>query len=88
LADHASALKRARQNELRRLRNRMTKTRLKHVVKTAREEAAASDTPTMHARLNEAKSVIDKAAKKGAIHKKTAARKISRLTKLVNKHKA
>jgi len=88
LADHASALKRARQNELRRLRNRMTKTRLKHVVKTVREEAAASDTPTMHTRLNEAKSVIDKAAKKGAIHKKTAARKISRLSKLVNKHKA
>ena len=88
MADHASALKRARQNELRRLRNRMNKTRLKHVVKTVREEAAASDTPTMHARLNEAKSVIDKAAKKGAIHKKTAARKISRLSKLVNKHKA
>ena len=88
MADHASALKRARQNELRRLRNRMTKTRLKHVVKTVREEATASDTPTMHARLNEAKSVIDKAAKKGAIHKKTAARKISRLSKLVNKHKA
>ena len=88
MADHASALKRARQNELRRLRNRMTKTRLKHVVKTVREEAATSGTPTIHARLNEAKSVIDKAAKKGAIHKKTAARKISRLSKLVNKHKA
>jgi small subunit ribosomal protein S20 len=88
LADHASALKRARQNELRRLRNRMSKTRLKHIVKAVREEAAASATEAAHAKLNEAKSVIDKAAKKGAIHKKTAARKISRLSKLVNTLKA
>jgi len=34
--------------------------------------------------LNNAKSVIDKAAKKGVIHKKTASRKISRLSKHVN----
>jgi small subunit ribosomal protein S20 len=36
------------------------------------------------AKLNTAQSIIDKAAKKGVIHKKTAARKISRLSKLVN----
>jgi small subunit ribosomal protein S20 len=34
--------------------------------------------------LNTAKSAIDKAAKKGVIHRNTAARKISRLTKQVN----
>lgn len=34
--------------------------------------------------LNTAKSAIDKAAKKGVIHRKTAARKISRLSKFVN----
>ncbi|MBW2175651.1 MAG: 30S ribosomal protein S20 [Deltaproteobacteria bacterium] len=34
--------------------------------------------------LNAAKSAIDKAAKKGVIHRKTAGRKISRLSKLVN----
>jgi small subunit ribosomal protein S20 len=88
LADHASALKRARQNELRRLRNRMTKTRVKHIVKTVREEAAAAAKETASTKLNEAKSIIDKAAKKGAIHRKTAARKISRLSKLVNTIKA
>jgi small subunit ribosomal protein S20 len=88
LADHASALKRARQNELRRLRNRMTKTRVKHIVKTVREEAAAAAKETANTKLNEAKSIIDKAAKKGAIHRKTAARKISRLSKLVNTIKA
>ncbi len=34
-------------------------------------------------KLNTAQSLIDNAAKKGVIHKKTAARKISRLSKLV-----
>ena len=36
------------------------------------------------AKLNTAQSVIDKASKQGVIHKRTAARKISRLTKLAN----
>jgi small subunit ribosomal protein S20 len=62
----------------------MTKTRVKHIVKDVREDVNASATEGVHAKLNEAKSIIDKAAKKGAIHKKTAARKISRLSKLVN----
>jgi small subunit ribosomal protein S20 len=42
----------------------------------------------VQSKLNVAKSLIDKAAKKGAIHRKTAARKISRLAKLVNTLKA
>ena len=84
MANHPSALKRARQNEARRLRNRSVKTKVKKVIKTVRlsfkegSEKAAAD------QLNMAQSIIDKAAKQGAIHKKTAARKISRLTKHVN----
>jgi small subunit ribosomal protein S20 len=35
-------------------------------------------------KLDTAKSIIDKAAKKGVIHKKTASRKISRLSKNIN----
>ena len=79
MANHKSALKRARQNENRRLRNKSVKSRVKSVVKavsTAGEDAAV--------KLDEAKSVIDKAAKRGVIHKRTAARKISRLAKHVN----
>jgi small subunit ribosomal protein S20 len=38
--------------------------------------------------LNAAKSVIDKASKNGVIHKRTASRKISRLSKLVNNAKS
>jgi small subunit ribosomal protein S20 len=88
LANHASALKRARQNEIRKLRNRVTKTRVKHMVKTVRQDVAAKSMEAVQSKLNGAKSLIDKAAKKGAIHKKTAARKISRLAKLVNTLKA
>lgn len=36
------------------------------------------------AKMNAAQALIDKAVKKGVIHKKTAARKVSRLSKLVN----
>jgi small subunit ribosomal protein S20 len=38
----------------------------------------------MTVKLNIAQSAIDKASKKGVIHKRTAARKISRLTNLAN----
>lgn len=84
MANHKSALKRARQNEIKRIRNRAVKTRVKKVVKNIRLtiEEGSSDTAT--GQLNTAKSIIDKAAKKGVIHKKTAARKISRLSKRVN----
>jgi len=80
LANHKSAIKRARQNEIRRVRNKATKTRIKGVTKSV-HLAAGDDAADA---LNSAKSVIDNAVKKGVIHKKTAARKISRLSKHVN----
>jgi small subunit ribosomal protein S20 len=84
LANHKSALKRAKQNEIRRLRNKATKTRTKNVTKSI-ENALNGDSPVdAVAMLNDAKSVIDRAAKKGVLHKNTAARKISRLTKQIN----
>ena len=82
MANHKSAIKRARQNEDRRLRNRMTKTQVKNVVKSVRL-AADEKSPETAATLKHAQSIIDKAAKKGTLHKRTAARKISRLSKLV-----
>ena len=84
MANHKSAFKRARQNEIRRLRNKSTKTRIKSVVKDVRLTAGDATPQDAVVKLNAAKSVIDKAAKKGIIHKRAAARKISRLTKLVN----
>lgn len=87
MANHKSALKRAGQNERRRLRNKTVQTRVKNVVKdvrlaVAQEEADAAE------KMNAAKSVIDKAAKKGVLHKKTASRKVSRLARQVNAQQA
>jgi small subunit ribosomal protein S20 len=84
LANHKSAIKRARQNEIRRLRNKAVKTRIKSIVKDVRSSAGEASGEETKAKLNAAQSVIDKASKKGVIHKRTAARKISRLTKLAN----
>ena len=84
MANHPSALKRARQNEARRMRNRSVKTKVKKVIKSVRLAVEEGSDKSAADQLNSAKSIIDKAAKKGAIHKKTAARKISRLSKRVN----
>lgn len=87
MANHKSALKRARQNEFSRLRNKAVKTRLKSIVKNVRFSAEESSNEDVSTKLIAAQSLIDKASKKGVIHKKTAARKISRLSKLVNSAK-
>ena len=87
MANHKSALKRARQNELSRLRNKAVKTRVKSIVKDVRFSVEESSNGDVMAKLVAAQTLIDKASKKGVIHKKTAARKISRLSKLVNSAK-
>lgn len=87
MANHKSALKRAGQNERRRLRNRTVQTRVKNVVKDVRL-ATAENAEDKIERLDAAKSTIDKAAKKGVLHKRTAARKISRLAKQINAQQA
>ncbi|MGA6924636.1 MAG: 30S ribosomal protein S20 [Desulfosarcina sp.] len=87
MANHKSAMKRAGQNERRRLRNKAVQTRVKNVVKEVRQ-ALGQDAESAAERLNTAKSAIDKAVKKGVLHKKTASRKVSRLDKQVNAPKA
>jgi len=84
LANHKSALKRARQNEIRRSRNKTVKTKTKNIVKDVRLSVSESSKEEALKNLDMAKSNIDRAAQKGVIHKKTASRKISRLSKLVN----
>ncbi|MGD9730563.1 MAG: 30S ribosomal protein S20 [Desulfamplus sp.] len=84
MANHKSAAKRAKQNEVRRLRNRSVRSNMKTEIKkvyAAKEEGADN---TMQIFQN-AQSVIAKAAKKGILHKNTAARKTSRLAKYLNK---
>ena len=88
MANHKSAEKRARQNAKRRIRNKSAKTRIKHVTKVVRLAAGETSKEAALGKLSAAQSAIDKAAKKGAIHKRTAARKISRLSRLVNSSSA
>ncbi|MCD4778276.1 MAG: 30S ribosomal protein S20 [Desulfobacterales bacterium] len=83
MANHKSALKRAMQNEIRRMRNKSVKTSVKKVTKELRLSLNEDSGEMTLKKLNTAQSLIDKAAKKGVIHKKTASRKISRLSKHV-----
>jgi small subunit ribosomal protein S20 len=79
-----SAIKRARQSEARKLKNRSVKSRLKTLNKTVEQEATSKNSDSAQAALKEAISATDKAARKGIIHKNTASRRVSRLTKIVN----
>ena len=83
MANHKSAKKRAKQSQVRRLRNKSVKTTLKNLEKKLRsaKEAGGENKDEL---LRKTQSAIQKAAKKGVIHKKTASRKISRLFKFMN----
>ncbi len=85
MATHKSALKRMRQSEQARLRNKHHRTRMKSVVKKIQEALDSKDVDAAKAALAEAIPMIDKAASKGAIKKETASRKIGRLSKAVHK---
>ena len=88
MANHKSALKRDRQSKVRRLRNRINKTKMKSVVGVVEEAIEAGSEEQAREALREAATVIQKTASKGSIHKRTASRKISRLTKQVNQMQA
>ena len=85
MANHKSAEKRNRQSQARRLRNRMNKTRMKTELRKVNEAIIAGSEEEAKAALQQAISVIAKTASKGTIHRKTASRNISRLTKRVNR---
>ncbi len=84
MANHKSAVKRHKQSVKRAARNRTVKTRVRNVVKDVRAAIKAEDREKASQLLALATSTIDKAATKGVIHWKKAARKISRLARAVN----
>lgn len=88
MANHKSALKRHRQSLTRNLRNRMTKTRIKNTVKAVREAIEANDAPKAQEALQAASSMLNKAGRKRVLHPRTAARRIARLQRAVNKIEA
>ena len=69
------------------LHNKMIKSNLKTVVKKA-DAAIAANADDKAVKVKAAVSAIDKAQRKGVLHKNTAARKISRMAKRANKAQA
>jgi small subunit ribosomal protein S20 len=84
MANHKSSLKRARQDKVRNARNRARTATMRSAVRQA-EEAATTKDKTTPQKLSRAQSTIARAAKKGILHWKTAARKQSRLNARVKK---
>lgn len=84
MANHKSAIKRAKQSEARRMRNRSRKTRMKTAIKNLEAAIQSKSADVAVERLKEAISVIDKTASHGVIHRNKASRKVSQLTKKVN----
>ena len=80
MANHFSALKRARQTEKRTAVNRANASRLRSALRAFRETLAAGDKKAASASFGEAMSVIDKGVQKRSLHKNTAARYKSRLS--------
>lgn len=83
MANHKSALKKIKQIEKRRLRNKAVRTRYRGVIKSVRLALESGDAAEAEKALSTAAPYIQRAASKGVIHKNKAARHISRLSKQV-----
>ncbi len=84
LKKNMSAIKRARQAEAKELKNRSVKTKVKTLSKKVSEEVASKNIEGASVALKEAISAIDKAGRKGIIHRNTASRRVSGLSRMVN----
>jgi small subunit ribosomal protein S20 len=81
MANIKSQIKRNKQNEKRGERNKTVRTALKTSTKKVRVAIAAGDGEAAMAQQREASRALDKAVAKGILHKRTAARRKSRLAK-------
>lgn len=81
MANIKSAIKRNKQNEKRRLRNRVFRGRARTYVKQAREAIESENLEEARTATLQAISALDKAAEKGIVQKNNAARRKSRLMK-------
>ncbi|MCQ2561501.1 MAG: 30S ribosomal protein S20 [Clostridia bacterium] len=88
MANIKSAKKRISVIEKKTLVNRRVKNNLKSILKSFEKAIAAGDIETAQAKLALAEKKLMKAASKNVIHKNAASRKVSRLTKALNKAKA
>ncbi len=84
MANHKSAEKRARQTLVRTERNRFYKTRIKNLTKAVRVAVDAGDKEAAISAFKDVNKSLHSYAVKGILKKNTAARRVSRLAKLVN----
>ena len=85
VANHKSAKKRARQDLVRRDRNRQVQSRVRTVVKTVRTAVAEGDAEAAQKSLRSAERELRKAASKGVVPQRRASRSVSRLARAVHK---
>ena len=81
MANIKSQIKRNRQNEKRRLRNKAVKSSLKTAIRKFKEASAAGDAESATALMRDASRKLDKAVSKGVIHKNQAANRKSAIAK-------
>ena len=79
MADHFSALKRARQTEKKTVRNRANKSRLRGALRSLRQAIAKGDKDAAQTAFRSTVAVVDNGVQKGIIHKNTASRYKARL---------
>ena len=88
MANHQSAIKRNRQNEVRSARNKGLRTQVKSHTKNVLTAVESKNAEEAQKSLKEATTVIAKVASKGVLHPRAASRKISGLAKKVNQMSA
>jgi small subunit ribosomal protein S20 len=81
MATHKSAKKRARQDLVRRARNRDKRSRVRRAIRAARAAIEAGDSGSAATAVRQAESLMRRATSKGVLHRKTTSRQISRLAK-------
>jgi small subunit ribosomal protein S20 len=88
MASHDSAVKKNRQDQKRRLRNRSHTSRLRAGIKKLRNAIEAQDATAASGLVRETLALVDRTAKHGVIHANAAARAKSRLSRAVAKLQA
>lgn len=87
MATHKSAEKRARQSLRRNAVNRKTRSQVRTIEKDIRELLVKKDKKAAEQLLNTFMSTVSKAAQKGVVHARQAARRISRVSEQIAKLK-
>jgi small subunit ribosomal protein S20 len=85
MANHDSAVKKHRQDEKKRMVNRINRSKMKNKIKALKKQVGAGQRDEAVKMLPQAISIIDMTVRKGTIHKNTGSRYKSRLLGLINK---